>query len=71
MAPVAGAGLPTGSKKTGARGLKSVLGKAMMDVMYRIPSMESVKRVIITPATIEHGTTPVIEGEDGAKLKTA
>ena len=59
------------SKGTGARGLKSVLGKAMMEVMYGIPSMERVKRVIITSATIEHGTMPVIEGENGARLKIA
>ncbi len=58
-------------KETGARGLRSVLGRAMMDVMFRIPSIEGVKRVVITPKTIEKGETPVLEGIDGAKLKIA
>jgi ATP-dependent Clp protease ATP-binding subunit ClpX len=58
-------------KGTGARSLRSVLGKAMMDVMYSIPSMSNVRRVVITPATIEHGTQPLIEGECDAALKTA
>jgi ATP-dependent Clp protease ATP-binding subunit ClpX len=58
-------------KGTGARGLRGVLGKAMMDVMYSVPSMKGVKRVVITSDTIAQSGSPVIEGEDGAKLKTA
>jgi len=58
-------------KGMGARGLKSVLGKAMMDVMFTIPSLKKVKRVTITTETIESGKMPVIETEDGAKLKIA
>lgn len=58
-------------KGTGARGLRGVLGKAMLDVMYRIPSIDGVKRVIINSATIEKGTMPIIEGCDGAVLKIA
>jgi len=58
-------------KGTGARGLKGVLGKAMMDVMYNVPSLDKVKRVIISESTIEKGTMPVLESEDGAILKIA
>ena len=58
-------------KGTGARGLKSVVGKAMMDIMYRIPSMKGVKRVIVNEATIEFGEMPVLESKDGAVLKLA
>ncbi len=58
-------------KGTGARGLKGVLGKAMMEVMYSVPSLESVKRVIITAETIESGKMPILETSDGAALKTA
>jgi len=58
-------------KGTGARGLKGVLGKAMMDVMYKVPSLKGVKRVIVSAATIESGKMPVLESEDGVVLKTA
>jgi ATP-dependent Clp protease ATP-binding subunit ClpX len=58
-------------KGTGARSLRSVLGKAMMDVMYSIPSMSNVRRVVITLATVEHGSQPLIEGDGDAVLKTA
>jgi len=58
-------------KGTGARGLKGVLGKAMLDVMFRVPSIEGVKRIIINEATIEDGKLPIFESEDGAILKIA
>jgi len=58
-------------KSTGARGLKNVLGKSMMEVMYRVPSIKGVRRVIITAETIENGEMPVFEGENGVALKTA
>jgi len=58
-------------KGTGARGLRGVLGKAMLEVMFKIPSIKGVKRVIINKETIESGKMPVLESEDGAILKTA
>jgi len=58
-------------KGTGARGLRSVLSKAMLDIMFRIPSVEGVGKVVITPDTIEHGTMPVMVNFDGAVLKIA
>ncbi|MFC1538238.1 ATP-dependent Clp protease ATP-binding subunit ClpX [Candidatus Latescibacterota bacterium] len=58
-------------KGTGARGLRSVLGKAMLEIMFKIPSIKGVKRVIITEETVEHGTMPILEREDGVILKTA
>ena len=58
-------------KGTGARGLRSVVGRAMMDVMFKIPSMKNVKRVVITPETIEKGVMPNLEDNDGEWLKTA
>ncbi|MBN1293397.1 MAG: ATP-dependent Clp protease ATP-binding subunit ClpX [Candidatus Latescibacteria bacterium] len=58
-------------KGTGARGLRSVLGKAMLDVMYRVPSIEKVKRVTVTKDTITKGNLPILEQSDGAVLKIA
>ncbi len=57
-------------KKTGARGLKGVVGKAMMDVMFRTPSEGNIRKVIISADTIGGGE-PVIEKDDDEALKTA
>jgi ATP-dependent Clp protease ATP-binding subunit ClpX len=47
-------------KKTGARGLRSILEKCMLEVMYDIPSNSSVKEVIITPEVVNDGKHPVM-----------
>ena len=39
-------------RKTGARGLRSIMEKAMMDVMYEIPSDPSIKEVTITKEAV-------------------
>ncbi|MBQ9469177.1 MAG: ATP-dependent Clp protease ATP-binding subunit ClpX [Clostridia bacterium] len=38
---------------TGARGLRSIMEGAMLDVMYEIPGVENLKKVIVTPEVIE------------------
>lgn len=43
----------------GARGLRSVLEKAMLDIMYRIPEMDGVQKIIITREMIEKGNDPL------------
>lgn len=48
-------------RKTGARGLRSILEDAMLDIMFTIPSMKNVKRCIITRETIEKKAPPVYE----------
>ncbi len=44
-------------RNTGARGLRSIVENALMDVMYETPSDESIEKVIITKDAIA-GTTP-------------
>ena len=41
-------------RKTGARGLRSIMEKAMMDVMYRIPSDETIVECIITKDAMDN-----------------
>ncbi len=48
-------------RKTGARGLRSILEDAMLDIMFTIPSMKNVKRCIITKETIEKKAPPIYE----------
>ncbi len=46
-------------RKTGARGLRSILEKVMMDIMYRIPSDETIESVIVTKGAVEGTSEPV------------
>lgn len=48
-------------RKTGARGLRSILEDSMLDIMFTIPSMKNVKRCIITKETVLKKAPPVYE----------
>jgi len=45
-------------KGTGARGLRAILERSMLEVMYEIPAKKDVVEVVITRPTIETGETP-------------
>lgn len=47
-------------RKTGARGLRSIAEKIMLDVMYEIPSRSDIKKCIITNAVVENGEQPTM-----------
>lgn len=47
-------------RKTGARGLRSILEYALMDVMYDLPSLENVQRVVIDESTIVGDAKPLM-----------
>lgn len=44
--------------KTGARALRSIMEKLMLDIMYELPNMENVEEVIITGAVVEGRSRP-------------
>ncbi|MXQ48107.1 ATP-dependent Clp protease ATP-binding subunit ClpX [Streptococcus pneumoniae] len=48
-------------RKTGARGLRSIIEETMMDIMFEIPSQENVKRVRITKEAVEGTGQPILE----------
>ena len=52
--------------KTGARGLRTIIEGLMTDVMYKIPSEEGVKEVIVTKACVEKGEQPLLVYEKTA-----
>ncbi len=54
-------------RKSGARGLRSVMEKAMMEVMYELPSEENVKECVISEQVIINGDYPVILYENETK----
>jgi ATP-dependent Clp protease ATP-binding subunit ClpX len=47
-------------RKTGARGLRSILENAMLDVMFDIPSQDRVKEVVLNEDVISKGASPLI-----------
>lgn len=48
-------------RKTGARGLKSILEKSMLDIMFSLPSSNNIERCLITRETIEESASPIFE----------
>ncbi len=47
-------------RKTGARGLRSILENAMLEVMYDIPSQDRVKEVVISEDVIYSQAQPIV-----------
>jgi ATP-dependent Clp protease ATP-binding subunit ClpX len=55
-------------KKTGARGLRSILEKTLLDIMYELPSLSNVSKVIIDEAAIHGETKPIIIYENQQQI---
>ncbi|GAB2024620.1 ATP-dependent Clp protease ATP-binding subunit ClpX [Lactovum odontotermitis] len=45
-------------RKTGARGLRAIIEETMMDVMFEVPSMKGIRRVVITEAAVNGTEKP-------------
>ncbi len=54
-------------RKTGARGLRSIMESVMMDTMYAIPSDDSIQACVVTKDAVEGSGEPLTIREDGAK----
>ncbi|WP_159564886.1 ATP-dependent protease ATP-binding subunit ClpX [Budvicia diplopodorum] len=48
------------SRKTGARGLRSIVEAALLNTMYEIPSLENVEKVVIDASVIESNSEPLL-----------
>lgn len=48
-------------RKTGARGLRSIMESSMLDIMFTLPSMKNIERCVITRETIDNDAPPVYE----------
>jgi ATP-dependent Clp protease ATP-binding subunit ClpX len=48
-------------RKTGARGLRSIIESSMLDIMFTLPSMKNIERCVITKETIDDDAPPVYE----------
>lgn len=47
-------------RKTGARGLRSILENVLLDTMYRVPSMEGVIKVVVDAAVVRGESDPLL-----------
>lgn len=60
-------------QRTGARGLRSILERVMLDIMFELPSKEGIKDMVITEEVIRNHQDPwmVLEGgkEDAEPVK--
>lgn len=56
-------------RKTGARGLRSIMEDVMMDVMYRIPSDDTIENVVITREAVEGKSEPLTIHREAALKK--
>jgi ATP-dependent Clp protease ATP-binding subunit ClpX len=59
-------------RKTGARGLRSILEGVLLDVMYDLPSLKSVSKVVIDDGVIHGDSSPLLiyEGSDHTAVAT-
>ncbi len=47
-------------RKTGARGLRSIVESVLLDIMYELPSMENVSKVVVDETTIKGESKPLV-----------
>lgn len=59
------------ARNTGARGLRSIIEDVMMDVMFDIPSDESIEKVIVTKDSVEGSGKPIIEYHNNKKKQVS
>lgn len=52
-------------RKTGARGLRSIIENIMLDIMYELPSLDEVTECIITKESVLKKSSPILYREDG------
>jgi len=58
-------------RKTGARGLRSILESVLLDIMYEIPSQNEVSKVVIDDSVIDEGCEPLLIYENSEPDKVA
>jgi ATP-dependent Clp protease ATP-binding subunit ClpX len=56
------------TRKTGARGLRSIIENIMLDVMYELPSLEEVKECVITKEAVLGQSNPILLTADGIRV---
>jgi ATP-dependent Clp protease ATP-binding subunit ClpX len=55
------------ARKTGARGLRSILEQALIDTMFELPNASNVEKVVVDASTIEDNHVPLLVYRESAK----
>ncbi|WP_333845541.1 ATP-dependent Clp protease ATP-binding subunit ClpX [Limnohabitans sp.] len=55
------------ARKTGARGLRSILEQSLIDTMYELPNSSNVEKVVVEEATIDDNKPPLLVYREAAK----
>jgi ATP-dependent Clp protease ATP-binding subunit ClpX len=56
------------ARKTGARGLRSILEQILLDTMYELPTMENVSKVVVDEAMVTADGKPILIYSDQQKV---
>jgi ATP-dependent Clp protease ATP-binding subunit ClpX len=59
------------SKKTGARGLRSIIEALLLKTMFKLPTQEDVVEVIVDQSVVKNNTEPLIIHSKGKKTSAA
>ncbi|MGA1168412.1 MAG: ATP-dependent Clp protease ATP-binding subunit ClpX, partial [Burkholderiaceae bacterium] len=54
-------------RKTGARGLRSILEQSLLNIMFELPSMNDVEKVVVESSTIQDNKPPLLVYREAAK----
>ncbi len=57
------------ARKTGARGLRSIMERALLETMYALPDLPDVKKVVVSQPVIEQGLPPKMLLADGSEYQ--
>jgi ATP-dependent Clp protease ATP-binding subunit ClpX len=55
------------NRKTGARGLRSILEQSLIDTMFELPNISNVEKVVVEESTIEESKPPLLVYREAAK----
>jgi ATP-dependent Clp protease ATP-binding subunit ClpX len=55
------------ARKTGARGLRSILEQSLIDTMFELPNISNVEKVVVDESTIEENKPPLLVYREAAK----
>jgi len=55
------------ARKTGARGLRSIVEQSLLDTMFELPALEGVQKVVLDESTIEENAKPLLVYREQAK----
>ena len=59
------------ARKTGARGLRTILEQILLDTMYDLPTMDDVSKVVVDETVVSGDTDPYIIIEGGEQQRAA